>query len=135
MVVREGERVLPAHPLISFLSLVLLGRVNPSSIAVFISLSFTPSRGGGHGPRFAVGTTRATGHEPRATRTWPDTTSSTRRHATVTFSPSLLILILSLSVCFSYSSILSLSLAAAYTHDAYDRVRSRHGRWQRVRGT
>lgn len=92
------------------LSLALLGQVNPSSLVAFISFSFTLSPGGGHGPRFAVGTTRATGHEPRATPAWPDTTSSTRRHATVTFSPSLLIPVLSLSVCSSLSRVLSLSL-------------------------
>lgn len=142
VVVRGRERVLPAHPR-GFLSpLLSLAESTPPMLrplSLFLSSSLSP--GGGHGLRFAVGTTRATGHEPRATRACPiqhpardDTLPSPSPPP-----PPSLILVLSLSLRFSPPCILSLALslfhAPAYTHDAYDRARSRHGRWQRVRGT
>lgn len=103
-----------------------------------LSLSFSLSSSGGHGPHFAVGTTRATGHEPRATRAYPINIqhATTRyRHLlslpfSFSFSPSL-----SVSRFCAFSLSFSLFLAPAYTYDAYDQARSRHGRWQRVRGT
>lgn len=72
-IVHEGERVLPAHPR----AFSLFRSPWPSQplqsiswpFSLFLSWSLSP--GGGHGPRFAVGTTRATGHEPRATRACP----------------------------------------------------------------
>jgi len=141
---RQGKvvvrgRTRSARPPSGFLSLSLSLVESTPPILRPLSLFFSVSR---RGPRVAFRRGQNLGHGPRATghAGLPDTTSSTRRHATVTFSSPLLILVPSLSVCFSFSYIFSLSfslslLHSLYTHDAYDRARSRHGRWQRVRGT
>lgn len=130
----EGERVLPAHP--RAFSLSCSPWPSQSLQSCRLSFSLFLSLSGGHGPRFAVGTTRATGHEPRATRTCP--IQHPARDDTLP-SPSLPPFSFSISPsrsvsCFRVFS-LSLFLTPLYTHDAYDRSRSRHGRWQRVRGT
>lgn len=129
---RENAFCPPTPRLSLSLSLVLLGRVNPSNLAVLLSLSPCPPAGatGRVSPWAQPG--------PRATRACP--IQHPARDDTLP-SPSLPPFSFSVSPSRSvprfhtFSRSFSLFLTSLYTHDAYDRARSRHGRWQRVRGT
>lgn len=81
----KGERVLPAHPRAFSLSCSPWPSQHLQSCGLSLSSLYLPAGATGHVSPWAQPGPRATSHGPRGPA---DTTSSTRRHATVTFSPS-----------------------------------------------